>query len=114
MSKQLFRYSEENKEKFLESDNITFNDGSVVTPEEIWDYLTVEGPVKYPGTYEINLSQGNRDSRDEALPTSLKTHYLSLTFSARMEKAKENGKTIAFIQKKCSRTRLGNNHFKRL
>ena len=98
MGKKLFRYSEENKDKFLESDNITFNDGSVVTPEEIWDYLTVEGPVKYPGTYEINLSQGNRDSRDETLSTSLKTHYLSLTFSARMEKAKESGKTIAFIQ----------------
>ncbi|MEI6757571.1 MAG: 2-hydroxyacyl-CoA dehydratase family protein [Chlorobium sp.] len=98
MGKQLFRYSEANKEKFLESDNITFNDGSVVTPEEIWHYLTVEGPEKYPGTFEINLYQGNRASRDETLPTSLKTHYLGLTFSERMERAKDKGKSIAFIQ----------------
>jgi benzoyl-CoA reductase/2-hydroxyglutaryl-CoA dehydratase subunit BcrC/BadD/HgdB len=98
MGKQLFRYSEANKERFLESDNITFNDGSVVTPEEIWHYLTVEGPEKYPGSFEVNLYQGNRNSRDETLPTSLKTHYLGLTFSDRMEKAKDRGKSIAFIQ----------------
>ncbi len=98
MGKQLFKYSEANKEKFLESDNITFNDGSTVSPEEIWHYLTEEAPVKYPSAFEVNLYQGNRGSRDETLPTSLKTRYLGLTFSARMEKAKDNGKSIAFIQ----------------
>jgi benzoyl-CoA reductase/2-hydroxyglutaryl-CoA dehydratase subunit BcrC/BadD/HgdB len=98
MGKELFRYSEANREQFLESDNITFNDGTVVTPEEIWNYLTVEGPIKYPSAYEVNIYQGNRASRDETLPTSLKTHYLGLTFSERMEKAKDKGKSIAFIQ----------------
>ena len=98
MSKQLFRYSEENKDKFLETDDITFSDGSVATPEEIWHYLTEEGPVKYPHAFEINLHQGSRGSKDETLPTVLKTQYLSLTLSDRMEKARDNGKSIAFIQ----------------
>ncbi|OPX44975.1 benzoyl-CoA reductase subunit C [Ruminiclostridium hungatei] len=96
--KKLFRYSEENKERFLDSANIKFDDGTEVTPEEIWHYLTVEGPAKYPNSFEINLYQGNRGTRDETLISSLKAQYLSLTLSERMEKAKDKGKTIAFIQ----------------
>ncbi|OPX44977.1 2-hydroxyglutaryl-CoA dehydratase, D-component [Ruminiclostridium hungatei] len=96
--KELFRYSEENKEEFLKSDNITFNDGTVVTPEEIWHYLTVEAPVKYPNAYEINELRGSRRTRDEKYVTGLKSQYLSLTLSERMEKAKDKGKTVAFIQ----------------
>jgi len=78
MSKQLFRYSEANKERFLASDDITFNDGSVVSPEAVWHYLTEEGPKKYPHAFEINLHQGSRGSKDETLPTVLKTQYLVL------------------------------------
>ena len=89
MSKQLFRYSEENKERFLATDDITFSGGSVATPEEIWHYLTEEGPVKYPHAFEINLHQGSRGSKDETLPTVLKTQYLSLMLSERMETAHE-------------------------
>lgn len=98
MSKQLFRYSESNKEKFLESDVITFKDGTVVAPAEVWHYLTVEGPEKYPNAFEVNIYQGNRDSRDETLAATLKNQYLSLTLSERLEKAKDKGKSIAFIQ----------------
>ncbi len=98
MSKQLFRYSEVNKERFLSSEDITFSDGSVATPEAVWHYLTEEGPKKYPHAFEINLHQGSRGSKDETLPTVLKTQYLSLTLSERMEKARDNGKSIAFIQ----------------
>lgn len=98
MSNQPYRYEEEYKEQFLESENITFSDGSVVTPEEIWDYLTKEAPRKYPYAFEANPFYASRASMDVTLPAALKNTYLSLTLSERMERAKNNGQIIAFIQ----------------
>ncbi|HEX3046036.1 MAG TPA: 2-hydroxyacyl-CoA dehydratase family protein [Bacillota bacterium] len=98
MSKSSFRYQEEYRDRFLESENITFKDGSVVTPAEIWDYLTNEAPKKYPYAFEENAFYGGRASQDVTLPAALKNTYLALTLSERMEKAKDNGVTIAFIQ----------------
>lgn len=95
---KFFQYSEEYKEQFLQSSDITFSDGTAVTPEEVWQYLTVEGPRKYPHAYEINLFQGGRAKRDQTLAPALKSAYLSLTLSDRMEKRKDQGKSIAFIQ----------------
>jgi len=98
MSEQLYVYDEEFKEQFLQSENITFNDGSRVTPEEIWDYLNNEAPKKYPYAFEANAFYGSRASNDVTLPAALKNTYLSLTLSERMEKAKDKDTAIAFIQ----------------
>lgn len=98
MSKQPFRYTEADREQFLQSENITFNDGSIVTPEEIWEFLANEAPQKYPYAFEANAFYGGRISEDVTLPAALKHSYLSLTLSERMEKAKDKDVAIAFIQ----------------
>lgn len=98
MSKESFRYPDEYREQFLESADIVFNDGTVVSPEEIWEFLTKEAPREYPYAFEANIFYGGRVSEDVTLPAALKNTYLNLTLSRRMEKAKDRGETIAFIQ----------------
>lgn len=98
MKKKKISYSEEYREQFLQSNNITFNDGSVVKPEEIWDFLVNIAPKKYPFAFEDNMFYGSTASDDATLPAALKNTYLNLTLSERLEKATANGLKVAFIQ----------------
>lgn len=91
-------YPEKYKERFFSSRNIHFNDGSVVTPEEIWDYLVHIAPQKYPYAFESDMFYGSTASNDVLFATALKNTYLNLTISERLEKAKDNGVSVAFIQ----------------
>lgn len=98
MSEARSIYPEEYKERFLESADIVFNDGTVVTPEEIWEYLTKQAPLDYPAAFSENAYYGRSLSRDFALPAALKNAYLDLTLSDRMEKAKDKGIPVALRQ----------------
>ncbi|MEQ8154092.1 MAG: 2-hydroxyacyl-CoA dehydratase family protein [Clostridiaceae bacterium] len=96
-SNKLFRFPEELKEDFLKTEDIVHRDGSRTTPEEIWNYITKIGPVKYPNLYDNSPEYGRRFSSDN-LPYSLKHNYLLMTMNDRMTKAKENNVPVVFVQ----------------
>jgi benzoyl-CoA reductase/2-hydroxyglutaryl-CoA dehydratase subunit BcrC/BadD/HgdB len=98
MDKRTIRYEEKDKVQFLNSRSIVFGDGSEVTPEEIWRFLTVEAPEEYPFAFESNMFYGSTASDDVTLPASLKITYLNLTTSRRLDKFKQNGGSVALVQ----------------
>jgi benzoyl-CoA reductase/2-hydroxyglutaryl-CoA dehydratase subunit BcrC/BadD/HgdB len=91
-------YQEEYKEQFLKSNPVHLGDGTLITPEEIWEYLTVVAPKKYPYAFESNVFFGSTASNDVLLPSALKNTYLNLTLSERLDKFKAQGGHVAFIQ----------------
>ncbi|OPX44981.1 2-hydroxyglutaryl-CoA dehydratase, D-component [Ruminiclostridium hungatei] len=93
-----FSYPEEIKEEFLQTEDIQFRDGSKATPAEVWEFLTKEGPVRYPFAYDHSRYHGRRFSKDMTLPYTLKHNYLILTMNDRMTKAKKNGVPVVFAQ----------------
>jgi benzoyl-CoA reductase/2-hydroxyglutaryl-CoA dehydratase subunit BcrC/BadD/HgdB len=98
MLKEKIVYQEAQKDQFLKSKPVHFSDGTVVSPEEIWDFLTKLAPKKYPYAFESNVFFGSTASNDVLLPSALKNTYLNLTLSERMDKFKANGGHVAFIQ----------------
>ena len=93
-----FRYPEEVREEFIQTDDIEFRDGSRVTAAEVWEYLTKVGPVKYPVLYDDSDNFFGRLSRDFTLPANLKGAYLQMTLHDRMTKARAQGHPIVFVQ----------------
>ena len=93
-----FVYPEEVRDEFLESDDIVLRDGTVITPEEIWEFLTVEGPKRYPNLYDRSGYFRNRISDDNTLAFTLKHNYLLMTMDDRMTKAKAHGVPLIFVQ----------------
>jgi len=84
------------KERFLDTPALKFRDGREASPEEIWDFLTVEGPKRYPNEFHIGERHGR--SEDVELISSIKRHYLSLTLVDRLNKAAKNGVPVVMIQ----------------
>jgi benzoyl-CoA reductase/2-hydroxyglutaryl-CoA dehydratase subunit BcrC/BadD/HgdB len=95
---EYFRYPEEIREEFIQTDDIEFRDGSRATAAEVWDYLTTVGPVKFPNLYDTSNLFTGRLSRDVTLPFTLKHNYLLMTMHERMTKAKAQGHPIVFVQ----------------
>ncbi|MDF2925744.1 MAG: 2-hydroxyglutaryl-CoA dehydratase D-component [Paenibacillaceae bacterium] len=93
-----FRYPEAVSEEFLKTAPILFRDGSRAEAEEIWRFLTEEGPVRYPNAYDASSYYGRRISPDTGLPFSLKHNYLLMTMDDRMTRAKEQGVPVVFVQ----------------
>ncbi len=93
---QYYRYPDEIREEFIQTDDIEFRDGSRVIATEVWDYLTRVGPVKFPNLYDDSNLYSRRLSRDVTLPFALKNNYLAMTLHDRMTKAK--GHPIVFVQ----------------
>lgn len=94
----LFQYPEKDKAEFLKSSNIVLRDGTVITPQEVWDYLTEVGPKKYPWRYDTSDYFGRKISEDTDIPFTLKHNYLLMTMDDRIMKAKKNGAAVAFVQ----------------
>jgi benzoyl-CoA reductase/2-hydroxyglutaryl-CoA dehydratase subunit BcrC/BadD/HgdB len=95
---EYYRYPEEVREEFIQTEGIEFRDGSRVTAAEVWDYLTNVGPVKFPNLYDNSNLYTGRLSRDVTLPFTLKHNYLLMTMHERMTKAKAQGHPIVFVQ----------------
>jgi benzoyl-CoA reductase/2-hydroxyglutaryl-CoA dehydratase subunit BcrC/BadD/HgdB len=92
-------YPEEYKDEFLKSGDLHLSNGKVVRPEEIWDFLTREAPEKYPFAFERQKAFfGMTVSDDFGLPAALKSNYLALTLSDRMEELVKNGGHVAYVQ----------------
>jgi benzoyl-CoA reductase/2-hydroxyglutaryl-CoA dehydratase subunit BcrC/BadD/HgdB len=94
----VFRYPEEIRDAFIQTDDIAFRDGSRVTASEVWDYLTKVGPEKFPNLYDNSNLFTGRLSHDVTLPFTLKHNYLLMTMHERMTKARAEGHPIVFVQ----------------
>lgn len=94
----LFKYPEEIKPEFIETEDIVFRNGSRASAAEIWRFMTEEAPVRYPHAYSTSRYYGRRLSGDVRLPSSIKHNYLMLTMNDRVSKAREDGTPIIFVQ----------------
>lgn len=97
-NENLFKYPEEIKPGFIETEDIVFRDGDSVSAAEIWRFMTEEAPVRYPYAYSKNRYYGRRLSSDVRLPSSIKHNYLMLTMNDRTSKARKNGTPVIFVQ----------------
>lgn len=91
-----FNYPEEVKEKLEATANLVFKDGSHVTPEEIWQFMTVEGPKRYPNLFSKGKNHGFSDDID--LVSGLKRNYFNVTLYDRLNKAAAQDVPVVFIQ----------------
>jgi benzoyl-CoA reductase/2-hydroxyglutaryl-CoA dehydratase subunit BcrC/BadD/HgdB len=84
------------KERFLATPALGFRDGSKVSTDEIWDFLTVEGPRRYPNIFHQGERRGISD--DIGLISSIKRHYFQITLFDRLNKAVKKGVPVVLIQ----------------
>jgi benzoyl-CoA reductase/2-hydroxyglutaryl-CoA dehydratase subunit BcrC/BadD/HgdB len=93
-----FHYPETAREGFLESADIVLRDGTHISPEEVWDFLTRIGPERYPALYDVSKYYSRRISGDVTLPAILKNTYLHMTMDDRISRAKAKGTPVIFVQ----------------
>jgi benzoyl-CoA reductase/2-hydroxyglutaryl-CoA dehydratase subunit BcrC/BadD/HgdB len=85
------------KERLDASGPITFSD-RVVSTDEIWDFMTVEAPARFPYAFDQNGNNIARISADVQLVSGIKASYLTLTLYDRIEAARAAGVPVVFIQ----------------
>ncbi len=95
---KLFKYPEELKERFLETDDLEFRYSKTVTPEEIWQFMTVEAPKRFPYAYEVSPYFRDQISQDTDFLGGIKSRYLRLSLKDRLIGAHNNGVPIIFTQ----------------
>ena len=94
----LYEYPQELREEFEATEAIQFRDGSQATGADIWHYMTEVAPKKYPYAYTQRKYVDGRMSRDIHLPSAIKHNYLLLTMNDRINKSRENGSPVIFVQ----------------
>ena len=93
-----FKYPEELRDSFVATQGLHFKDGSYVSSEEIWDFLTKEAPVRFPYAFSLERNYQGRLSRDVGFFSGIKHAWLNLTLRDRLLKAHENGTPIVHVQ----------------
>jgi benzoyl-CoA reductase/2-hydroxyglutaryl-CoA dehydratase subunit BcrC/BadD/HgdB len=63
----------------LETGDLVFSDKTRITPKEIWDFMTIQGPKRFPYAFSTNPSYGHQLSRDITLISGIRRNYLNLT-----------------------------------
>nr|WP_319540634.1 2-hydroxyacyl-CoA dehydratase family protein [uncultured Methanospirillum sp.] len=81
----LFQYPEEIKPLVLDTPDLVFRDGRQISSQEIWDFMTIEGPRRYPYQFSTNPSYGHQMSRDFSYISGIRKNYLSLTGMDRLK-----------------------------
>lgn len=98
MAAKLFVYPKEIEKDFIKTPGITFGDGTQVTSEEIWRFMTEEGPRRFPASFDAGANHIGRLSEDVRFFSGIKRGYLTLTLKDRLLKAHERGVPIVLIQ----------------
>ena len=97
-NKDLYEYPPELREEFEATGEIQFRDGSRATAADVWHFMTEVGPKRYPFAFTQKRYYGGRLSRDIHLPSAIKHHYLLLTMNDRINKSRESGAPVIFVQ----------------
>ncbi len=95
----LIGFPPEIKEDFLATGGLDFKYSPSVSAEEIWEFLTVEAPRRFPQAFidDPNVFIIRPSPYVEFLWT-LKYRYCMLTAKDRTEKARKNGVPVVFVQ----------------
>jgi benzoyl-CoA reductase/2-hydroxyglutaryl-CoA dehydratase subunit BcrC/BadD/HgdB len=94
----VFSYPKELKETFIRTPPIRFRDGSVVTAEEVWRFMTEEAPRRFPYAFDNTANHIGKLSDDVTFFSGIKRGYLTLTMKDRLLKAHDNGTPVILIQ----------------
>lgn len=94
----LFRYPEELKAEFIRTPPIVFKDGSKVTAEEIWQFMTEEAPRRFPYAFDNTANHIGKLSDDVRFFSGIKRGYLTLTMKDRLLKAHDRGVPVVLVQ----------------
>ena len=98
VANKLFSYPAELEADFVKTPGITFRDGTHVTSQEIWDFMTIEAPRRFPHSFDISASHLGRMSEDVTFFSGIKRGYLTLTLKDRLLKAHAQGVPTVLIQ----------------
>jgi benzoyl-CoA reductase/2-hydroxyglutaryl-CoA dehydratase subunit BcrC/BadD/HgdB len=98
VKEKVFQYPETIKADFLKSGGLKFSDGSEVSAEEIWRFLTEEAPRRFPHAFDASANSIGKLSEDVQFLAGIKRAYLTLTMKDRLFKAHDNGVPIVMIQ----------------
>ena len=93
-----FSYPDEIKPLLLETGDLIFEDGNRITAEQIWDFMTVEGPSRFPFAYSKNPSFGRQLSDDFTFMSGIRNNYLALTNLDRAKYLVSRGKPLVLVQ----------------
>jgi len=93
-----FQYPDEIEPLVLETDDLVFTDGTRVTSEQIWHFMTVTGPKRFPFAFSTNPAFGHQLSRDVTLISGIRTTYLGMTGIDRLRKFVRNGTPLVVVQ----------------
>lgn len=96
-NEKTFSIPEELKERFIETHGLDFRDGTHVSSEEIWNFMTIEAPKRYPFAFSIGRAHTSQMSKDVEFFGGIKRGYLSLTLRDRLLKAHSKGTPIIYV-----------------
>ncbi len=89
-------YPEELREKVAATPDLRFRDGSRVAADEIWEFMTEEGPRRYPNLFSQGKNHGL--SGDLDLVTGFRRNYFNISLFDRLNRAADQGVPVVFIQ----------------
>lgn len=94
----LFRYPEGLKERFLETGDLVFRDGTRASPEQIWHFMTEEAPRRFPYAFSTSPYSIFRLPEEVELLSNLRYNYLLLSLQDRLLAAHEKGVPVVLVQ----------------
>jgi hypothetical protein len=94
----IFRYPERIKEDFLKTPDIRYEDGEVVTAQQVWDFMTEEGPKRFPHAFSYRRNYGWRQSPDVDFFSGIRRSYIGMTSRDRIIAAHEKGVPLVMVQ----------------
>jgi benzoyl-CoA reductase/2-hydroxyglutaryl-CoA dehydratase subunit BcrC/BadD/HgdB len=92
----LISYPEVLRERLEYTEDLVFRDGSRATPEDIWNFMTEEGPRRYPNIFTKAKNHGF--SGDFDFVSGFKRDYFNTTLFDRLNRAAASNVPVVFIQ----------------
>lgn len=93
----IFRYPEELKADFVKTKGLDFKNGKHVSAAEIWEFMTVEAPQRFPNAFDRSRRYHGRLSNDVTFFTGIKLGYMGLSFRDRLLEAHAAGTPIIHV-----------------
>ncbi|MFA4957647.1 MAG: 2-hydroxyacyl-CoA dehydratase family protein [Candidatus Methanoperedens sp.] len=90
-------YPEELKQQFIETNDLNYRDGTIVTAADIWKYMTEEAPKKFPYAFEFGRNNNYLLSEDVEYFSGIKAGYLTLSLKDFLINAHKKGTPLVHV-----------------